>query len=517
MLIRIACISLILAAFTLPAQAQHTHQHQTERDSTRAMSHPMHMDTSATMPHEMGGTAERGDVGAITGSMPGMLLPGVPMTREASGTSWQPDATLLEAVHTQAAGWNLMLHGNVYLRATSQDVFGAGDRGGRQFDAPNWFMGMASRSVGGGLFGARAMLSLDPITVGGNGYPLLFQTGETFEGEPLIDRQHPHDLFSELAVSYGQEIGEKAGVFAYFGLPGEPALGPTAFMHRASAAHLSDSPLGHHWQDATHIDFGVATLGARYGDVKLDGSIFTGREPDENRYGFDTPRFDSYSLRLTANPTDRLSLQVSRGFLKSPEALEPEADQWRTTVSITYNAPFRTRGAWSNTLVWGLNQPAKHSSGHTSDLLSLLAESDLDFGRSAVYTRLEWVQKDAHELGIETHPPYTSLLHAPGSGAVLRTTPVQPPQDPPGEAPIYANLFNIGAWTLGFARDVDTFGNFKVMVGLQASVYRVPPDLRGTYGDFPVSGQVYLRFSPTRMLMGRGGMQDHSGHAMPGM
>lgn len=496
MLTKVAYISLVLALYTLPAQAQH--EHHVGHDSTQAMPHhPMPADSSGAMPHDMNGMAGHEGMDMMMEDMQSMLLPGLPMSRLASGTSWQPDATPMEAVHAQAGGWNLMLHGNAYVRYTAQDIFGAGDRGDSQFGMPNWIMGMASRSIGsGGLFGARAMLSLDPITVGGNGYPLLFQTGETFEGEPLIDRQHPHDLFSELAVSYGQQIGDKVGVFAYFGLPGEPALGPTAFMHRASAMHLPDSPLGHHWQDATHIDFGVATLGVRYGDVKLDGSIFTGREPDENRYGIDTPRFDSYSLRLTANPTDRLSLQVSRGFLKSPEALSPDEDVWRTTASLMYNTLFAARGSWANTLVWGLNQPAGDEPGGHGTLNSLLAESDLDFGPNAVYTRLEWVQKDAHELGLE-----------PG---IFEGDPllIQFAED---------EKFNIGAWTLGFAHDVATFGSFKAMVGVQASVYRIPSDLKPVYGDFPVSGQVYLRLSPTRMLMGHGGMHEHAGHEMPGM
>jgi hypothetical protein len=32
-------------------------------------------------------------------------------------------------------------------------------------------------------------------------------------------------------------------------------------MHRPSQ-HDPDAPIGHHWQDSTHITFGVATLGA---------------------------------------------------------------------------------------------------------------------------------------------------------------------------------------------------------------------------------------------------------------
>src|SRR5205823_1974820 len=150
--------------------------------------------------------------------------------------------------------------------------------------------------------------SLDPLTIGGSGYPLLFQTGESWQGKPLVDYQHPHDLFSELSVTYSHAINKNSNIFAYLGFPGEPALGPTAFMHRPSSFSNPDAPIGHHWQDATHITFGVGTLGFVYNDFKLDASIFTGREPDENRYDFDTPRFDSFSGRLTFNPCRELSM-----------------------------------------------------------------------------------------------------------------------------------------------------------------------------------------------------------------
>lgn len=480
MFVRIAAVGmLVLGVAAVPVRAQHGHGGHARQDTTCTDPHATEESEQA---HHEG--LHVNDEAMPDHAMSGTLLPDLPMQRSASGTSWQPDATPMEAVHAQTGDWNFMFHGTAFPRFTSQDVFGSGERGDSQFDAPNWFMGMASRPFGKNVVTLRAMLSADAFITGGRGYPLLFQSGETFEGEPLIDRQHPHDLFSELSVSYGRSIGDKAGVFAYFGLPGEPALGPPAFMHRASAAHNPDSPIGHHWQDATHIIFGVAMLGARYGIFKMDGSIFTGREPDEERFGIDRPLFDSYSLRLSANPGERWALQVSRAFLTSPEAISPDEDAWRTTASVLYNVPFRTRGAWSNTLLWGLNQSATgddESDSHGS-LHSLLLESDLDFGKIAVYTRVDWTQKNTHELGLDHHGE----------------------ANPEGGLFDEHDVFNIGTWTLGAARDVATFGDLRVMIGAQGTLYRVPEDLRPIYGDFPVSAQVYLRLSPIRMLMQHG-------------
>ena len=232
----------------------------------------------------------------------------LPMNRNGSGTGWLPDASPMYGYMLHSKKWMFMMHGNVVLRYNNQDVGDKGERGEEKVDAPNWFMLMGQRRVGEkGLFHFNTMFSLDAI-FGGDGYPLLFQTGEAYKGRPLVDRQHPHDLFSELSVAYTQSFTKDIDAFVYFGLPGEPALGPVAFMHRPSAMNNPDAALGHHWQDATHITFGVATLGFRYKIFKIDGSVFTGREPDEYRYNFDKPKFDSYSYRLTANPSPSWSL-----------------------------------------------------------------------------------------------------------------------------------------------------------------------------------------------------------------
>ena len=462
-----AILSLLVSLVLTPAGwAQH--EEHTKKDTTRAEPPDMHAHTDM----------HRDEMPEM--DMSSMLLPSLPMARDGSGTSWVPDTSPMHAVHTQMGDWSVMLHGVTYLRYTAQDVFESGQRGDAMLDAPNWFMAMTQRKLGRtSQVALRSMVSLEPITVGGNGYPLLFQTGETFEGEPLIDRQHPHDLFMELAAIYGQDLGRNAGIFAYFGYPGEPALGPPAFLHRPSGIHNPDAALGHHWQDATHITFGVATLGLRFGAFKLDGSLFTGREPDEERYGFDRPRFDSYSARLAANPNEYLSLQVSRGFLKSPEVLEPEEDVWRTTAAVLFNNPIQGQGNWAAMLLWGMNEPEDEEILHT-----LLAESDLQIGRQVYYTRLEWAQRPAHDLGLEAQ------------FGDHRT-------------------FNIPALTLGLARDLMTFGSLDLMLGAHGSFHRVPEALHDIYGSSPISLQVFLRLSPKlRMGGGMHGAGTHDRHQM---
>ncbi len=204
-----------------------------------------------------------------------------------------------------------------------------------RFDAPNWVMLMASRKVNKrGLFSFSLMLSADELVMGENGYPLLFQSGETYNNKPLVDRQHPHDFISGLSVAYTHMFNKDIDLTAYLGYPGEPAIGPPAFMHRISSINNPDAPLGHHWQDATHITFGVATLGFRYKIMKFEFSNFTGREPGEDRYNFDKPRFNSWAYRFSVNPTDNFAIQFSQAFIKSPEALEPEENITRTTASV---------------------------------------------------------------------------------------------------------------------------------------------------------------------------------------
>jgi hypothetical protein len=395
------------------------------------------------------------------------LSKNLPMNRDGSGTSWLPDASPMYGVMLNSGKWSYMLHGNIDVRYTKQDLGNKGSRGSDQFDAPNWFMGMAQRPVGqNGLLHFNLMLSLDRLTEGGNGYPLLFQTGESWSGVPLYDRQHPHDLFSELSASYAYAFSKNTDISLYVGYPGEPALGPVAFMHRPSAMSNPDAPISHHWADATHITFGVATIGFRFYNFKIEASSFNGKEPDENRYNFDKPRFDSWSGRLNYNPSANWALQVSHGFIKSPEALHPDENIYRTTVSATYSLPFGDEKTFNATALWGLNK----TPGQNGDNSALL-EGDLRIKGWALYTRYEFVQKTTEELVINPA--------------------------------IYGDetIFQINAVTLGLNYDVAKIGPLNLAAGGQLTWYAAASQLNSLYGKNPMGGEVFLRLYPRLMKM----------------
>ncbi len=382
-----------------------------------------------------------------------------PMSRESSGTAWVPDSTPTYGKMLMLGDDMLMLHGAAFPRYTNVST----RRGDDRIDAPNWFMGMYSHSLGeDAQIGARLMMSLDPLTEGGRGYPLLLQSGESWQGQALHDRQHPHDLFDEVSLAYSRRLTSDFSGFLYVGYPGEPALGAPTFMHRLSAMDNPDAPISHHWQDSTHITFGVATLGMVWRNVKLEGSIFTGREPDENRYDFDRPRFDSYSGRLSWNPTTNLALQVSHGYLKSPEELEPNEKQHRTTASAIYNYSLGADSNWANSFVWGQDNVTKE--GKTQ---SFLFETNYQRGRDTVYARIERVEKSAHEL----------VLAEADRGRV----------------------FPVSAYTLGYVRDLTHGRGLDVGLGTQFTLNDLPDRLDQYYGnDLPYSFQVFLRVRLSR-------------------
>src|SRR5437899_784408 len=398
-----------------------------------------------------------------------------PMTREGSGTSWLPDSSPMYGRMFMFDGDMLMLHGAIFPRYANVST----RRGDDRIDAPNWFMAMYSHPLGDSTqIGARLMMSLDPLTETGRGYPLLFQSGESWHDQPLHDRQHPHDLFDELSVSLSQKFDHDLSAYIYFGYPGEPALGPPTFMHRPSAMDDPDAPLGHHWQDSTHVTFGVATAGVAWNNVKIEGSIFTGREPDENRYNFDEPDFDSYSGRISWNPTRNLALQVSYGYIESPEALEPALNRHRTTASVIYNLPLGQDSNWSNTFVWGRN----HDTGE-GKTQSFLVESDYQRGRDTVYLRWERVEKSGHEL-------------------VLK---------PPDES----HIFPVSGYTIGYVRDLSHGNGLDVGLGTQFTINDRPDRLDRYYGDdLGYAFQFFLRIRPS---LHSHSAQEHSEHAVAGM
>lgn len=391
----------------------------------------------------------------------------LPMNRDGSGTSWLPDASPIYGIMLNSGKWNYMLHGNIDLRYTKQDLWDKGGRGGDKFDAPNWFMGMAQRPVGkNGLLHFSLMMSLDRLTEGGNGYPLLFQSGESWNGVPLFDRQHPHDLFSELSASYAYSFSKNTDLSVYIGYPGEPAIGPVAFMHRPSAMSNPDAPISHHWSDATHITFGVATIGFRLNQFKLEASSFTGREPNEDRYGFDKPRFDSWSARLNYNPSYNWALQVSHAFIKSPEELHPDENIYRTTASATYSLPLAGERNLNATAVWGLNK----TPGRAGDNSALL-EGEYRIKKLALYTRYEFVQKTTEELHLD---PLTY-----------------------GDNFIYP----VNAFTLGLNYDISKLGPLNLAAGGQLTLYGADSRLNNLYGKNPMAGEVFLRLYPRMMKM----------------
>ncbi|MEO7316709.1 MAG: hypothetical protein ABIW47_16075 [Ginsengibacter sp.] len=395
--------------------------------------------------------------------MPSAFSKNLPMNRNGSGTGWLPDASPMNGIMLHSDKWMYMLHGNLFLRYTNQNFNNTEKRNGDKIDAPNWFMFMGQRNVGKkGLFRFSTMLSLDPLTVGGAGYPLLFQTGETWKGNPLIDRQHPHDLFSELSVSYTQELSKKTDVFLYLGYPGEPALGPVAFMHRPSALANPDAPISHHWIDATHVTFGVATLGVRLDKFKIEGSSFTGKEPNENRYDFDKPRFDSYSGRLSFNPSENWALQVSQAFIKNPETVHA-GNVNRTTASAIYSVLLDAKSSLNATVAWGRNAPDDEKASN-----AVLLEGEWQSGKTALYGRYDMVQKSGEELVLDQ--------------------------------PLYMDrLFYMNALTLGMNYDLFDAGKLKIAGGGQFIFYKTNKDLESYYGKNPMGFELFLRLYPAKM------------------
>ncbi|HUJ26667.1 MAG TPA: hypothetical protein VLW85_11655 [Myxococcales bacterium] len=373
--------------------------------------------------------------------------------REGSGTSWRPDDAPMYAVHAMPGDWMVMLHWSVL--AGYDDQWSA--QGSRRATSVNWIMGMASHPLLGGEVELRSMLSLEPLTAGGpTQLPLLLQTGETYGGTPLHDRQHPHDLFMEVAAIWRRPLAGEVNLELYAAPSGEPALGPTAFMHRASSMVDPFPPIGHHWQDSTHISFPVLTAGLYTGALKLEASAFHGREPDENRWDLDFGALDSWSARLAANPSRALSLQVSYGYLHSPEALRPDESEHRFTASAQYAG-----GPLSATAVYGRNAAAVSTN-------SLLGELELDLdGGNTPFARLEWVQKPADELAV------------------------------PGNA-----VYDVGMAVVGFAHRFEPIGPVSPLIGIAADVGLVPGSLEARYGTRTPAGLfVYLGLQPPRMQM----------------
>ncbi len=378
------------------------------------------------------------------------------MMRDASGTAWQPDSAPMWAIMGRAGDWSTMVHGFATLIHDNQ----GGPRGDTKTFSTSMLMGMAQRPLGGGTLSLKGMVSLDPL-MGKRGYPLLLASGESADGvTKLIDRQHPHDAFMELSATYSHPITDQLSGFVYFGLPGEPALGPATFMHRFPGMANPEAPISHHWLDSTHVTFGVATAGLVYRGVKLEGSVFTGREPDANRWDFERPRFDSWSVRATWNPTADLSMQVSHGFLKSPEGLHPDENVRRTTASITWNRALGPGRNWQSTLAWGRNTHLGGDHSHPAD--AFLLDSALQLGRWTLFGRAENVDKD-------------ELFGDEAEGN-----------------PLAGQVFNVSKFSLGGYHSLPV-GKVAFDLGGLVSKYALPEAIQPAYGSSPTSFMLFMR------------------------
>ena len=384
------------------------------------------------------------------------------MAREGSGTAWLPDMTPMYAIHGQRGAWQLMLHENAFMQYLRE----SGDRGDDQVGSINWLMGMAQRPAGSGRVLLRGMFSAEPWTIRGCGYPDLLASGEQCKGAQIHDRQHPHDLTMEIAAAYDAPLTHAVRWQVYGGPVGEPALGPVAYPHRISAMPNPLAPIAHHWLDSTHITFGVVT-GAVYGQRwKAEGSVFNGREPDEERTDFDFGALDSVSGRVWFLPTPQIALQVSAGKLTEAEGSEhggPRIDVARVNASATYHAMRGDEGLWATTVAWGRNEEAGHGSN------ALLVETNLTLrDRDSWFGRFEAVSKTAHDLAVAESD----------------------------------DAFTVAKFQGGYTRYFDAWRGFRPGIGAAFSAGIVPERLEPAYGSrVNVGFGIFLTLRPAAMMM----------------
>lgn len=390
--------------------------------------------------------------------MPGMDMSAevpdwLPSAHAGSGTAWQPASVPGHAWMISRGGWDLMAHGVVFLTYNQQ----GGPRGAGKAESVNWLMFMEQHKLGKGTLLFREMFSAESLTSPHPGFPQIFQTGETYHGAPLVDHQHPHNVFAELSAYYSLPIANSVSWELYGGPSAEPALGPVVYMHRASAAELPAAPLGHHLQDSTHTSFGVVTTGVVVSRVKIEGSVFNGREPNEERWSIQLAALDSWSARASVVLSRNWVVQYSFGNLSRPEALEP-GNEKRQSASVEYNRPLR-EGNWATTVVWG----RKRKEETATILNSYLVESTVNFlRRNYAYSRLELVDKDELFPLAGVHPAY-----------------------------------RIGGYTFGGVRDLLQSRAWQLGLGADLTFYSKPAVLASAYGANPLSFRVFLRVRPS--------------------
>jgi len=378
-----------------------------------------------------------------------------------AGTSAQPNSVAEPMLMRSRGGWLWMFHGAAFVNALQQ----SGPRGYDKFFSTNWFMPMAQKSFGQSQLTLRAMISLEPATATHRFYPALFQQGETAFGKPINDGQHPHDFFMELAALYDVRLGENALLSFYAAPVGDPAMGPSAYAHRASASENPVASLGHHLQDSTHIADDVVTGGLTYKLARIEFSGFHGREPDEFRWDIDSGAIDSWSTRLTVQPGRNWSAQYSFAHLASPEQLHPQEDVDRMTASVMYNRRLG-QGNWASTLLWGRNRVLQ-----TGEIFNgYLAESTLQFANSnRVWGRIENADRTS-ELLLGKNP------------------------EPPGFEEKF--LARVQAYTAGYDREFPLIPGISTALGGQFTLYGKPAFLDPIYGRHPAGFIVFMRIRP---------------------
>ena len=378
----------------------------------------------------------------------------------ASGTSQNPLSWPMPMRMFHISRWNLMFMANGFIDDTQQ----SGPRGGDKLYSTNWLMATASHRLGTkGTFQTELMLSLEPATITNRRYPLLFQTGETAYGQPLVDAQHPHNFIMGLGFHYIHQLADDTFLDLYAAPVGDPALGPVAYPHRASAMELPQAALSHHWQDSTHISDDVVTAAFSRGKLKLEASGFHGAEPGENRWIVQAGAIDSWSARLWFFPAKNWAAQFSGGRITRPEALEP-GDQIRLTSSLHYTRPMGA-SSWATSFIWGRN----HDTSTQHNLNSYLAESVVPLGTKNFLTgRAELVDKD--ELFSDQPVIEAQLTAAAGS------------------------TFRIGSYTIGYTRDIPLCRLLETGIGFNVSAYTLPAAIKPSYGDRPVGGNIFIRF-----------------------
>jgi hypothetical protein len=354
--------------------------------------------------------------------------------------------------------WMFSLMGQGFLVDTQQSA----PRGGDKLYSTNWIMGSAEHPLAGGTLLLETMLSLEPATITNRSYPELFQTGETAYGIPLVDAQHPHNFVMGLGAHYAHRLGESVMLHLYYAPVGDPALGPVAYPHRASAAELPEAPIGHHWEDSTHISDNVATVGVEYKWVTLEASGFYGTEPGENRWVFDWGPMNSYASRLSVSPNKNWQAQFSAGRLAHPEREQP-GDVVRTTASLAYTRRV-SGGAWASSLVWGRNHETLTGRNLDAYLLETLYPVR---HKNFLTARIELVDKD--ELFTDEPALEAALDQSAGS------------------------TFRVKAYTAGFTRDIAQIGDAETGLGMNVTAYAIPAAIQPYYGVHPWGVNVFLR------------------------